>query len=188
MNAKRARPLLLLLLGASLLWAQKVKVGFDKSADFGQFKTYAWMPRTTPPAIPLLATKIQLEVDYALKEKGLQKVDHDPDLLVSYQGGVDTQTSAAAHDPGFATTGGIPPPNATMWGGSLSAGSVAQVMKGTLAVILVDARQKQTVWSGTAKAKIDYEHQSKMFDQVGKAITEMFKQYPPSQGKSSGDR
>jgi len=187
MSAKRARPLLLLLLCTSLLWAQKVKVGFDKSANFEQFKTYAWMPRDTP-GNPLLATKIQLEVDYALQQKGLQKTDSNPDLLVAYQGGVDAQGATGAHDPGFASTGGIPPPNATMWGGSLSAGAVQQVVKGSLAVNLVDAKRKQTVWSGTAKAKLDYAHQSKMYDQVGKAITEMFKQYPPAAGKSSSDR
>jgi hypothetical protein len=57
------------------------------------------------------------------------------------------------------------------------------VVQGTLAVSLVDARRKQTVWSGTAKAKIDQEKQGKLYDQVDKAITEMFKNYPPAKEK-----
>jgi hypothetical protein len=184
MNAAKARlSLLVALLCVSLAWAQKVKVGYDKSADFGQFKTYAWIPRQTPATMPLLATSIQLDVDHELAAKGLRKVDSDPDLLVTYQSGVDAQSAAPAHDTGYTSTGGIPPPNSTMWGGSLSAGSVQQVVKGTLAVSLIDARQKQTVWSGTAKAKIDYEKQSKLYDQVDKAITEMFKNYPPAKEK-----
>ena len=138
--------------------------------------------------MPLLATKIQLDVDYELSQKGLRKVDSDPDLLVTYEGGIDAQSAAGAHDPGYAASGGIPPPNATVWGGSLSASSVQHVVRGTLAVSLINARQKQTVWSGTAKTKLDYERQQKLFDQVGKAITEMFKKYPPAQEKSSGDR
>jgi len=184
MNAGKIRlGLLLVLLGAAFVWAQKIKVGFDKSTDFGQFKTYSWIPRTTPPSVPLLATKIQLDVDYELQQKGLRKVESDPDLLVTYQGGVDVKGATAAHDPGYTATGGIPPVNATMWGGSLPAGAVSQVMQGSLAVSLVDARQKQTIWTGTAKTKLDYEKQSKMFDQVGKAIEEMFRQYPPAKEK-----
>ncbi len=184
MNARNARlALLVVILGGSLAQAQKVKVGYDKSADFGQFKTYAWIPRDTPATMPLLSAAIQLDVDHALNAKGLTKVESNPDLLVTYQSGVDAQNAAPAHDTGYTASGGIPPSNSTMWGGSLSAGSVTQVVHGTLAVSLVDARRKQTVWSGTAKAKIDSEKQSKLYDQVDKVITEMFKNYPPAKEK-----
>ena len=182
MNARNTRlALLVVILGASFAaTAQKVKVGYDKSVDFGQFKTYAWIPRDTPATMPLLATSIQLDVDHQLNAKGLTKVESNPDLLVTYQSGVDAQHAAPAHDSGYTASGGIPPPNATMWGGALNAGSVTQVVKGTLQIALVDAKQKQTVWSGTAKAKIDTEKQGKLFDLVDKAITEMFKDYPPT--------
>lgn len=184
MNARNSRlSLLVVILGVSLVQAQKVKVGYDKSADFGQFKTYAWIPRDTPATMPLLSTSIQLDVDHQLSAKGLTKVESNPDLLVTYQSGVDAQNAAPAHDTGYTASGGIPPPNATMWGGALSAGSVTQVVKGTLHVALIDAKQKQTVWSGIAKAKIDTEKQAKLFDQVDKAITEMFKDYPPAKEK-----
>ncbi len=186
MNAGKIRlALLLVLLGAAFAWAQKIKVGYDKSTDFSQFKTYSWLPHQGPESIPLLHAKIRLDIEYELDQKGLRKVANDPDLLVAYQGGVNTQSAGPAHDPGYTTTGGIPPINSTMWGGSLPASSIDQVVKGTLAVTLVDARHKQTVWSGTAKAKLDYDKQEKMFDQVGKAITDMFKKYPP---EKSSDR
>jgi Domain of unknown function (DUF4136) len=188
MNSRRVcLVLLLVLIGVWTAWAQEVKVGYDKSSDFNQFKTYAWMPRDIPPTMPLLATKIQLEVDYELSQKGLRKVDSDPDLLVTYQGGLDAQGAAGAHDPRYSTTGGIPPPDATVWGGSLSASSVQQVLKGTLAISLVNPRQKQTVWSGTVKTKLDYENQQKLFDQVGKAVAAIFKKYPPPE-KSPRER
>lgn len=183
MAAKTRLALVVVLLAASIAQAQKVKVGYDKSADFGQFKTYAWIPRETPATMPLLGTSIQLEVEHQLSAKGLTKVERDPDLLVTYATGVDAQSAAPAHDTGYTAWGGVPPPNSTMWAGSLSAGSVAQMVKGTLAISLVDARQKQTMWSGTAKAKIDTEKQSKLFEQVDKAVTEMFKEYPPVKEK-----
>jgi hypothetical protein len=190
MKLERARlVLLLVMLSVSITRAQNVKVGYDKSTEFAQFKTYAWIPRTTQSSMPLVGTKIQLDVDYELGQKGLRKVASDPDLLVTYQSGIEGQSAAGAHDPGFTGTGGYPLPNDTMWGGSLPAGSVQHVVKGTLAVSLINARQKQTVWSGIAKANLDYEHQEKLYDQVGKAITKMFKKYPPSKEKSDdGER
>jgi hypothetical protein len=172
---------LLSLLALSLASAQKVKVGYDKSADFSQFKTYAWQDRQTPATRPLLKASIELNVDAALKDKGLRKTDanSNPDLLIELSGGMDAQSSAAAHDPGFAATGGIPPPDATVWSGSLPANVGQQVLKGTLSVDVIDARRRQLVWRGTAKAKLDSQDQSKVFDQADKVVTEMFKQYPP---------
>ena len=55
-------------------------------------------------------------------------------------------------------------------------------MQGTLAIDLVDARLEKLVWRGTAKAKLDTQHQTKVFDQANKAVTEMFKKYPPKPG------
>src|SRR6516164_4628551 len=99
MNAGKIRlVVLLVLLGAAFAWAQKIKVGYDKSTDFSQFKTYSWIPHKGPETIPLLHAKIQLDIDYELGQKGLRKVDSDPDLLVTYRGGVNTQSAAPAYD------------------------------------------------------------------------------------------
>lgn len=171
--------ILLLLLTPSLLCAQKVKVGYDKSVEFGQFKTYAWAKREAPDRSPLVAALLRAAVDQELTSKGLQKIDDDPDLLISYQGGVDAKNSVAAQDPGHTASGGVPLPDVTMWSGSLAAAGAQTELQGTLAVDMVDARHKRLVWRGTAKAKLDSQRQNKVLDQVNKAISEMFKQYPP---------
>ncbi|HEV8492757.1 MAG TPA: hypothetical protein VGR76_10825, partial [Candidatus Angelobacter sp.] len=54
-----------LLLGVSA-WAQKVQIGYDKSANFSQYKTYGWIPRATPATNPVLAAIIDHDVDYEL--------------------------------------------------------------------------------------------------------------------------
>jgi hypothetical protein len=176
---KMAECLLFLIVASSLLWSQKVKVGYDKSVDFGQYKTYAWAKREVPDRMPLVVTLFKAAVDQELSGKGLQKTDSDPDLLISYQGSIDAKNSVAAHDPGYTTSGGVPPPDATMWGGSISAASAQTEVQGALAIDMVDARHKRLVWRGTAKAKIDPQRQSKIPDQVNKAISEMFKKFPP---------
>jgi hypothetical protein len=172
----------LFLLTAPALLAQKVEIGYDKSADFSQFKTYSWVPRTVPPTNPLLATMINNNIEYELQQKGLRKVESDPDLLVkSYGGAEDVKGGFAAEDPGYTAAGGAPMPGSTMWGGSLPPTPVPQVMKGTLTVDLVDAHTKQLVWRATAKGKMDYDKRSKLVEQANKAVSEMFKKYPPAQ-------
>jgi hypothetical protein len=67
-----------------------------------------------------------------------------------------------------------------MWGGTLPATPVPQIMHGTITVDLIDARQKHLVWRATAKGKMDYNKRSKLLEQANKAVSEIFKKYPPS--------
>jgi hypothetical protein len=171
----------LLLLASPTASAQKVETGYDKSADFNQFKTYALVPRTTPATNPLLATLVDNDVVYELDHKGLRRVESDPDLLVKVYGGAEgVEGGFAAVDPSYAATGGEPLPNTGVWGGSLAPTPVPQVMHGSITVDLVDARQKHLVWRGTAKGKMDYDKRNKLMEQAGKAVTEIFKKYPPT--------
>lgn len=176
---RRALPLLVLLFALSVAAGQKVKSGYDKSADFSQFKTYAWVPRTAPSTNPILGTLIIADIDTELAKKGLRKVESNPDLLVTYYTDADVSGGFAAEDPSYAAIGGVPLPGGNMWGGSLPATPVPQVMKGALDIDLIDARQKRLIWRGTAKANLDYDNRLKMLEQVNRAITEIFKKYPP---------
>ena len=168
-----------LLLAAVIARAQKIEIGYDKSADFSQFKTYSVIPRTVQATNPMLATIIDNDIEYELNQKGLRKVERDPDLLVKSYGGMNAvEGGFAAQDPGYAATGGAPISNA--WGGSLPPTAVPQVAHGSITVDLIDARQKHLVWRATAKGKMDYEKRSKLLDQANKAVEQMFKKYPPS--------
>jgi len=171
----------LLLLVAVSAWAQKVETGYDKSANFSKYKTYAFIPRATPAANPAIATIIDYDVEYELNQKGLRKVDNNPDLLVRVYGGPgEVESSYAAEDPSHIATGGYPMPGTTMWAGSLPATPNPQVIHGSITVDLIDAGQKHIVWRATAKGKMDYDKRSKMLDKANKAVEEMFKKYPPS--------
>jgi len=173
------RAALFLLLGAGA-WAQKIQTGYDKSADFSQFKTYAWIPRASPATNPVLAAIIDHDIEYELNEKGLRKVDGNADLLVQSYGGSGEVVGGYAAEPGYTGTGGYALPGGTMWGGTLPATPVPQIMRGTITVDLVDAKQKHLVWRATAKGKMDYNKREKLLEQANKAVSEMFKKYPPS--------
>jgi len=171
---------MLCLLLAATAYSQKIKTGYDKSADFNQYKTYAWIPRATPATNPVLAAIIDHDIDYELNEKGLRKVESNADLLVQSYGGAGEVVGGYAAEPGYTGTGGYAMPGTTMWGGSLPATPVPQIMHGTITVDLIDARQKHLVWRATAKGKMDYNKRSKLLEQANKAVAEMFKKYPPS--------
>lgn len=166
-----------LLLTYATAQGQKVETGYDKDADFAQYKTFAWVKRDVPPPNPLLAALIANNIEVELKEKGLRRVDRNPDLLVSFYGGSTAQSAFAPADPGFTALGGEPITGA--WGGSASGTPLPHLMKGTLAIDLVDARQQHLVWRAVANTNLDYENRNKMLNQVNKAIAEMFKKYPP---------
>jgi uncharacterized protein DUF4136 len=168
---RTARTLLFVTLAVvTAAFAQKIKTGYDKSADFSGYKTYAWTQQQPSPIQPLVATIIVGDIDHELAAKGLRKVEKDPDVLVAYYAGGSAQSAFMQNDPGYLSTGGIPPPNATMWTGSLPASALPQVVKGILVIDLVDARKKQLVWRSSAEAKLDYEKRSKIYDTVNKVI------------------
>ena len=170
----------LLVLVAVPVWAQKVETGYDKSADFSRFKTYSMVPRVTPAMNPTIAALIDKNVEYELNQKGLRKVESDPDLLVKTYGGPgEVQSAFTAADPNYNATGGAPPPGGTMWSGSVPSTAAPQQMKGSLTVDLVDARQIRLVWRATAKGKMDYDKRSKLLDKASKAVEKMFEKYPP---------
>ena len=80
---------------------------------------------------------------------------------------------------GFAASGGAPITGATMGAGSTSLDAMPMLLKGALVVDVVDARQQHIVWRAVAKTNLDYEKRSKMIDQVNKAVSAMFKKFPP---------
>ncbi|MCI0348851.1 MAG: DUF4136 domain-containing protein [Acidobacteriales bacterium] len=160
---------------SSALWAQKVEVGYDKQADFSQFKTYAWMPRQVPVARPILAAHITGTTDEEFAKKGLQKVDSNPDLLITQYGGVDPEGGVVATDPTYLAYGGTPPP---VWTGAIPA-VATQAQEGYLTMDVVDAKNKQLLWRGKVKVKLDYEHKEKALNQVEKAVAKLLAKYPP---------
>src|ERR1700756_2391971 len=112
---------LVLILVASSLSAQKVGVGYDKRVDFSHFKTYAWAENLPQTNRPLIGLSIIGAVDEELGKRGLTKVASNPDLVVTFHGGVDVQGSFVADDPTYSSTGGLPAPDIDGWSGSSSA-------------------------------------------------------------------
>jgi hypothetical protein len=170
------------LIFLSLLWAasahaQKVKVEYDKAADFTKYKTYSWV-KLSATAHPFVQADAVAEINQQLEAKGLKHVESGGDLLVNGYGSM-SEGMNVSYDVNIYAMPGLDTP-ITWVDGTPRAGNSTAVFvdKGTLVVDLVDRRAKQLKWRGTAKANLDPEQQEKSLETIEKAIVKMFREYP----------
>lgn len=174
---------LIVLLPAA--FGQKVRVGYDKSADFSKYKTYSWTKPQTPPTRPLLYSTVVAEIDGALAAKGFKRVEENGDLVLMTAGGVDFSTGFAGGTPIPSVYSGPPPAiNSNMWTGAEGGSPImAVVSDATLVVEFADRTTNTVVWSGTVKQKLDIERKNKSLELASKAVTKLFKQFPPKRSR-----
>ncbi len=161
------------MLADNSTFAQRVKTDFDNSTDFTQFATFMWIrePITTNPHI---RHRIVEGVNRALAVRGLKLATSDADLAIAAHAATEELTRDTFYNGGgwrgggWSWLGGIDPDTAT--------GSRRQV--GTLVVDVFDARTKMVIWRGTA-SKTFSDNSRKNGDRVNKAVTKMFRKFPP---------
>ena len=165
----------------SVALAQKVEVGYDKSADFSKYKTYTLAEPAMPPTRPMLYATVMSTIDGELGSKGYSRVDKDGDLTLIHAGGIGfaiVVSGGAPLSPTF--MGPAPSMNATMWTGAHGGGELMPaVPDGTLVLEFVDRATNRVVWSGTVSQKLDIEKKNKSLELASKAITKLLKQFPP---------
>jgi len=179
--------LVLLLAAATNALAQDVRYNFDKSANFGAFKTYKWVViKGATPVGDLADRQIKASVDMELSKKGLMKSDSDSaDLYVGYQAAVGTEKEYTSFDTGY---GYGPGWGGGGWygggGGGMTTGTTTTIYVGQLALDMYSHAPKALVWRGTASKTLDPkakpEKQQKNLD---KAVAKMLKNYPPAPPK-----
>jgi hypothetical protein len=162
--------------------AQKIKVVYDKQADFSQFKTYAWAPHGAV-AHPMLAANIVGAIEDEMKARGFQMVqmNQNPGLVIQVYGSIDQESTLYSNDPLYMATGGIPPFDPSFSGPMLTGqygNTTVTIHKGQLVVDLIDAANKKLVWRGMSQQNLAAHDPDKLLSQVNTAISKMFKQYP----------
>jgi hypothetical protein len=161
----------LMLLGTMTL-AQSVTYDFDALADFSKFRTYTWV-RGNPVPDELNHRRIVQAIEAQLSLKGLSKADANgnPDVLVAYHASFDTDLQISAIATGWGPY---------RWGGGNGVARAQEVLVGTLAVDIVDARTKNIVWRAMASSDLDVDAKpEKRAKNIQKTSEKMFKNYPP---------
>ena len=157
----------------SIALAQNVTYDFDRSANFAGFRTYAWI-RGTNLADELNHKRVMRAVDAQLSAQGLVRSENpaNADVLVAYHASFDKNLQINGFSSGF---GGY------RFGGMRSGtATVDEIVVGTLAVDIVDAKSKTIVWRGIATKEIDTRANADKRDKnINRAAEKLFKNYPP---------
>jgi hypothetical protein len=147
-----------------------IKAEADPKANFSGYKTYAWLGSARivedaddtwePPDYDADA-EIKFLINSELRDRGMEEVTSNPDLVVAFALGIDMDALKLKEDP------------------KSKIQSLQNVPKGALVVILVDAATGYVIWVGEAEGEL----QKKMDDKIASqrltyTITEMFKRIP----------
>jgi hypothetical protein len=158
--------------------AQQVKTDYDRSANFGQYKTYSWAQVKTKDALDV--DRIKTAVNAALAAKGWTQVDSGGDVsIVAIEITQNQQTLNTFYDGfgggwGWRRFGG---------GGFGEATTTTETYKvGTLIVDLFDAKTKQLIWRGTSSNTLS-NNSDKNIKNLDKGADKMFKHFPPGSSK-----
>jgi hypothetical protein len=164
-------------------FAQKVKVGFDKTVDFSKYKSYSVQHPAKDPAMPLLYAHVIGSIEQELSGRGLPHVEKDGDLVLMMIGGTDYGLGSFEMN---ADCGSCKAPllDPADWPGSTAPPGVGgkPVPKGVVELNFVDRTTNKAVWTGWVEQKLDPDKKSKSFDKADKAIQKLLKDFPP-QGK-----
>jgi hypothetical protein len=170
------------VLAVSPVYAQKPQIQWDKEFDFSKVTTFKWQPPSSPSLAdsnPIMHRFIESAIETELQKAGLAETTDNPDVYVTYHGSVDTEVQLRSTSFGY----GVGSYGMGGWGMSgYSLGSQhtttreVQTKKGTLVVDIVDSKEKQLVWRGTASGILISDDQEKTQKAVGNAIQDMAKQ------------
>jgi hypothetical protein len=161
-----------LLCLAALATAQEVHFDYDRSANFGAYKTYQWVDTAAGSApSQLMDQHIKQAIDTQLVSKGLQRVESGGDLQIAYQAAIDREKQFDAFGTG------------PRWFGNGRVTSTT-IEIGKLVVDLIDPAKNQLVWRGAAEKTLDIKKDpEKNYKNLEKAMAKLFKNYPPANEK-----
>lgn len=167
------------LLLAGFAFAAKIKADFDKTANFSDYKTYAWGNSVDPHR---QGAKIFIvgAITEEMMARGLQQTDVEhADIIIRYQAASDTDLNVGATtDPTYASIGGVPLDTASVWSTAFPGGSSGRYLrKGTLVIDIFDVHQRKLIWSVMATDTFK-DKTEKAVKQLGNIISSMFEQYP----------
>ncbi len=158
-----------LMLAALVLWiavpglAQKVNIDYAHEYDFSTVKSFQYVetPDSNIKSNQMMADRVAAMIRKELREGGLQEVDSNPDLFVTYHYASQDKTTYnttsygyGGYWGGWGGYGGWGYPGGGMGGATTTEYNYTE---GTLVIDAYDAQEKKMVWRGsgtvTVKAK-----------------------------------
>jgi hypothetical protein len=154
-------------------FAQEVSYDYDRTADFTKLKTYAWTGGRKLND-ELNHKRIVAAIDAQLAVKGLGKVEPNasPDVLVTYDIGFARDLQIRGYQSGWA---------GYRTGARYGSARTEQILVGALAVDLMDAKTRSTLWHATATRDVDADADpEKREKNINKTAEKLFEKFPPT--------
>jgi hypothetical protein len=187
MIVKRTGSSLLGLAGlfSTVLFAQKLKTDYDRSADFSRYKTYSWENIQTQH--PLWIDRIKAAVDSTLAMKGWTLVQSGGDVsIVAMEITEDHRTLTTYYDTLERGLGWL-------WRGWLEDGFGTSTTRedtyrvGTLVVDLFDTKTKKLIWRGSGSDTLS-NRSDRNIKKLNKGVQKLFEQFPPDRRKAQAQQ
>jgi len=151
----------------------QVTTDFNREWNFDSYKTYDWVAAKSPELRdPLLETpmqdmRVKDAVERELGIKGYHRSVEDPDFLISFFIGSESQVDVS-------TCGYHYPTSPHCWGGDVEGYTYSE---GTLVLDFIDFDKEELVWRGSAKGAL---YQGGSADKtLTEAVVKMLKDFPP---------
>lgn len=175
MKIIRCLPILLVFILASCS-SVSVYNDFDKSADFTQYKTFAFYKAGVDKVeiSDLDKKRVLKAIEAQMLAKGFTKSEN-PDILINFFTKSREQVDVNSFNSGWGYGWGFGW-NPYMWGGNRT--SVRTSTNGTLFIDMIDAKKKEMIWQGEGQGEI-FRNQDKKEERIQEFVTQILKQYPP---------
>ncbi|MCH6579464.1 MAG: DUF4136 domain-containing protein [Nitrospinae bacterium] len=156
----------------------RVNYDYDPDANFASLKTFDWMQAPEKAGVNrLVVQRVKNAVNAELKAKGLMMTSNNPDFLIAQHLGKKDRVQISDYGYGYAGHRGYR-------GGYRGGISAYTFEEGSLILDFVDAKSKQLIWRGSAKAQVDnIDTPEKSEKLINAAVKEILKKYPPSSSK-----
>ena len=176
-NVLKTVPLLVILFVVTSCSSVRVTTDYDKNANFGTYKTFAFFKNGIDKAEinDLDKRRILRAIESELFAKGFTKSEN-PDILVSIFTKSNQRVDVYNNYWGYGGWGwgGFYSP----WGWGWNQPNVSTSTEGVLYVDLLDAKKKELVWQGMGTGYLS-RNMEKKEERIKEFVSKIMEKYPP---------
>ena len=160
-----------------------VRSDFDRSADYGSYRSYAfYSPLATDKAgyASLTTEYFKRAAQREMESRGYTYDPKAPDLLVNFNASIEDKTRVTTVSQpvmaggGYGYRGGY----YSAWPAYSNQTYVDQYRQGTVNVDVVDAKRQKLVWEGVAVGRVTKKGMEDPEAAIGRVMAEIYANYP----------